>query len=251
MSKKDEIRNSEIWKMNEFFSNIKSSNEPVIVGIDEAGRGPVIGPMVYAAYVSYPSHVTQYKDSKLLSPKQRENLFDFIKNSSGDINSKVRGYTYFKVHPAYITTLMETKTMNLNEIAKEAVKMLLDEIKLKCKNVQKIYVDGLGDNTKYRSDLMKFFDYDFIIENKADSKYQVVSGASIVAKVVRDEDVKNLNCGSGYPGDEKTINWLIKNKDNFFGFPIIVRHSWKTVKNMLGERKGNKLGGELDGFYLN
>ena len=85
----------------------------------------------------------------------------------------------------------------------------------------------------------------------------MVSAASVCAKVTRDRDLKNwifreqyesngtplsvqrrqftiLNC-SGYPGDEKTINWLKLNGSPVFGYPSLVRHSWKTIKTIYGE----------------
>lgn len=231
--------------MNVFFSNIKETRTPVIVGIDEAGRGPVVGPLVYGMYVCDPTLVTRFKDSKLLTPKQREHFFDDL---LADPN--VAGYAFKKIHPVYITTNMEGKTLNLNQISREAVLDLLNELRNKCPNVEGVYIDGLGNNKEYQIFLEKHFNYRFVIENKADSKYQVVSGASIVAKVTRDADIKNLNCGSGYPSDPITKKWLETNKPGFSGYPEYVRHSWQTVKNIWGEKKSYRLSNTLDDFYI-
>lgn len=225
---------------NTFFSNIESTSEPVIVGIDEAGRGPVIGPLVYGLYIGKSNDNTAYKDSKVLTKQQREMLFNQI--------TKNYKFAYIKVHPIYITTHMESGSLNLNEISRGAVIKLLKEVQAKCSNVQAVYIDGLGNNQEYERILKLHFNYKFIIENKADSKYQVVSGASIVAKVTRDEEVDKLNCGSGYPSDPITKNWLQKNK-KIFGFPNFVRHSWGTVKKLIGEKKDLKLFNRLNGFY--
>lgn len=237
------------WNLNQFYSNIKETDNPVIVGIDEAGRGPVIGPMVYAVYVSYPNVKTAYKDSKLLSSTQRENLFRSIETRQYH-DDEIRGYAYFKIHPSYITSQMEAGNLNLNEISREAVKILLEEVKKKCKNVERVFIDGLGNNEQYVRELKKWFNFDFVIENKADSTYQVVSGASIVAKVVRDKEVKGLDCGSGYPSDSTTQKWVLQNIHPFTGLPNIVRHSWKTIKALLDKKKDFELKGSLDGFYI-
>lgn len=227
--------------LNELYSAIEPTSSPVIVGIDEAGRGPVIGPMVYGMYVGNPLEATSYKDSKLLAARSREKLFGSMRN-----------FAYYKVHPAYITSHMQASSKNLNEIAKEAVVALLSELKLRCRNVKAVYIDGLGNNEEYKRFLQKYFGYNFIIENKADSKYQVVSGASIVAKVVRDEAIggcDNADYGSGYPSDPRTKKWLEANKHSFRGFPEYVRHSWQTVKDILGEKRDRKLENELGGFF--
>lgn len=228
--------------LNELYSTLEPTVDPVIVGIDEAGRGPVVGPMVYGMYVGDPRAITCYRDSKLLDPQSREKFFGGI-----------RHFAYYKVHPVYITSHMEAGSKNLNEIAKEAVIALLTELKAKCKSVMAVYIDGLGNNEEYKQTLLQHFDYEFIIENRADSKYQVVSGASIVAKVTRDEAVAkydNGRCGSGYPSDPRTKRWLETIKHDFGGLPEYVRHSWQTIKSLLGEKKDRRLGKELSGFFI-
>ena len=78
------------------------------------------------------------------------------------------------------------------------------------------------------------------MEPKADAKYECVSAASIVAKVTRDKHIEIIekedkDCGSGYPSDPKTREWLKDNYDNIFGFGREVRFSWKTVETMFKE----------------
>jgi len=97
--------------------------------------------------------------------------------------------------------------------------------------------------------------HDIIIksESKADDKYPVVSAASIVAKVSRDEllaqwvfkeAVSNEiqfdhDFGCGYPSDPKSKIWLNKLRDENFGFPTLVRFSWKTSKDMISKEGGD------------
>lgn len=227
--------------LNKFYSCIEETDECIIAGIDEAGRGPVVGPMVYGLYVGREDDLTSYKDSKMLSPESRMRFFKSMKR-----------YAYAQIDPIYITSHMEAGSMTLNEIAKEAVVTLLTELVTKCKNIKTVYIDGLGNNEEYKRTLMRHFDLNYVIENKADSKYQVVSGASIVAKVTRDSCVSGLNCGSGYPSDPITKEWLRRNKRGFLlGFPECVRHSWKTVKIFFPSKKARKLEKGLSGFFAN
>lgn len=226
---------------------IHYTDKPVIVGIDEAGRGPVIGPLVYGLYITSPSEVTAFKDSKLLTPKQRESFFNQIQAKAS--SDSTIGFGYYRIDPSYITTQMEMRTKTLNEISREAVVKLLTVVKERCRNVQTVYIDGLGNNSEYKAYLGRIFNFNFVIENKADSKYQVVSGASIVAKVTRDHCIEGYNCGSGYPADPITKEWLKNNLKPFVGYPDFVRHSWATVKEILGKKKSQRLNNKLDGFY--
>ena len=81
----------------EIISNIKETTEEIIVGIDEAGRGPVIGPMVYAAYVMHTNErrIRQFIDSKQLTPNTRKNYYATMMN-----------FAYIVIEPIYITTHM-------------------------------------------------------------------------------------------------------------------------------------------------
>lgn len=228
-------------------SKIENINEEVIVGIDEAGRGPVIGPMVYACYVQRVSNINKeriYFDSKKLKPSRRNNLFKEMNN-----------YAYVSIEPIYITTHMNQGICNLNEIAKNAVKKLLREVQKKCKNVKNVFIDGLGNNETYKKELSKIFDFNFTIENKADDKYEIVSAASVVAKVIRDSwfdeefewemkeyainfNLSKKDCGSGYTSDPNTQKWIKKNKKAISGLPVFVRHSYKTAnEDLTVERK--------------
>ena len=85
-----------------------------------------------------------------------------------------------------------------------------------------------------------------VSEHKADSTYPIVSAASVIAKVERDEAVKKLSeefgeLGSGYPGDEITINFLKKYLLQNNVMPNCVRKSWQTIKVLQNERYQTKL----------
>lgn len=110
----------------------------------------------------------------------------------------------------------------------------------------KIYVDTVGPESKYQEKLKKNFpEIKVTVTTKADSKYPVVSAASICAKVIRDQIISSWkfpeklevndesNYGSGYPSDPTTKAFLKKNLDPIFGFPSFVRFSWSTADSIL------------------
>ncbi|TVU26875.1 hypothetical protein EJB05_29446 [Eragrostis curvula] len=165
-----------------------ATKEPCMMGIDEAGRGPVL-------------------DSKTLKEEQREELFESLK-----ANSSI-GWEVDVICPKELSAkMLKRSKVNLNEISHNSamglVKKLLDMGVL----LAEVYIDTVGDPEKYRVKLTeKFPGIKFVVAKKADSLYPVVSGASIVAKVTRDRALRNwvfdetalnmhMNTGSGYPG---------------------------------------------------
>jgi ribonuclease H2 subunit A len=145
---------------------------------------------------------------------------------------------------------------SLNLISTDAAIELISNALKKGINVKKVRVDTVGDANKYQNLLISRFDgIEFEVCPKADSIYPVVSAASIVAKVTRDrslvswefceennEDNKfGREFGCGYPSDPVTKKWMINNCDSVFGYPDIVRFSWKTTKNFLDSNKALKV----------
>jgi len=108
-------------------------------------------------------------------------------------------------------------------------------------------VDTVGPPDKYEKLLSRVFpELQITVSKKADSIYPIVSAASICAKVLRDHALQNWQFkerrvqvnrtfGSGYPGDEVTKAWLAAHVDKVFGFPSLIRFSWKTSTNLLDE----------------
>ncbi len=213
------------------------------MGVDEAGRGSVLGPLVICGLVADEKQEEELKrikvkDSKLLTPKKREELSEKIENIATHI-------IILRI-PAHKIDANRKKGINLNQI--EAIKMA--EI-IDMSNPEKVYVDSPSYNTS------KFKDYLFsklenkkveiIAENYADKKYPVVSAASIMAKVDRDEQIRCLEkevgepLGVGYPHDELTIKHLEKlARENKGKMPRYVRTTWETTKQIVKkyEQKG-------------
>lgn len=214
--------------------------KPCIMGIDEAGRGPVLGPMVYGCLycaLSYQKTLSTLKfaDSKTLKEEKREELFENLKAD------KSIGWAVDVIDPKELSAKMLKKDkINLNTISHDSAMGLVARVLNLGVLLTEVYVDTVGDAEKYRVKLSERFPaICFVVAKKADSLYPVVSGASIVAKVTRDralrdwvmdESAENLhrNFGSGYPGDPETKAWLEHHKHSVFGFPTLVRFSWAT-----------------------
>ncbi|KAL3520894.1 hypothetical protein ACH5RR_019043 [Cinchona calisaya] len=218
----------------------KWASKPCMMGIDEAGRGPVLGPMVYGCLYcscSFQKKLStlNFADSKTLKEEKREELFENLKADESI------GWAVDVIDPREISAKMLKKhKINLNEISHDSAIGLVGRVLNMGVLLTEVYVDTVGDAEKYRIKLSERFpSIKFVVAKKADSLYPVVSGASIVAKVTRDralrdwvfdETAENMhrNFGSGYPGDPETKSWLDDHKHIVFGFPTLVRFSWGT-----------------------
>ncbi|KAG6763409.1 hypothetical protein POTOM_030823 [Populus tomentosa] len=225
------------------------ASTPCIMGIDEAGRGPVLGPMVYGCLYCARSYektlsTLNFADSKTLKEEKREELFEKLKAN------ELIGWAVDVIDPRELSAKMLKKIkINLNEISHDSASGLVTRVLNMGVLLTDVYVDTVGDPEKYRIKLSERFpSIKFVVAKKADSLYPVVSGASIVAKVTRDralrdwvldETAENMtrDFGSGYPGDPETKSWLEKHQHSVFGFPSLVRFSWGTCtsysKNMV------------------
>jgi ribonuclease HII len=206
----------------------------LILGIDEAGRGPVIGPMVIAGYCIEEEKIELLKslgvkDSKELTRKQREDIYN-------EIIKLTDKYKYIIIDPKTIDYYVYKNKLNYLEF--ENMIKIIEEIK-----PDKVIIDSPMINTKKVIEYIKNnlkINVEIVAENKADKKYPVVSAASIIAKVIRDREIDkikeklNLDIGSGYPSDEKTVEVLKKDYDKIKDY---VRESWMTIKRI---RKGNQ-----------
>lgn len=216
------------------------ASKPCIMGIDEAGRGPVLGPMVYGCLYCARSYqktlsTLNFADSKTLKEEKREELFENLK-----ANESI-GWAVDVIDPRELSSKMLRKNkINLNVISHDSAMGLVSRVLNMGVLLTEVYVDTVGDAEKYRVKLSERFPgVKFVVAKKADSLYPVVSGASIVAKVTRDralrgwvleETAENMHkeFGSGYPGDPETKAWLEQHKHSVFGFPSLVRFSWGT-----------------------
>ena len=202
-------------------------------GVDEAGKGAVLGPMVIAAVGSDHEDLLPgigIKDSKQLSPEKRDSLYEEITStcstalrvvSAGEIDTARESMTLnvllARLHAAVITDLSPTLA----------------------------YVDACDVIAERHGHMVSNFlgcECRIVAEHHADESFPLVSAASIVAKVVRDREIELLNAkygniGSGYPSDQRTVDFLSAVIQRSGKPPEFARASWKTVEKMITERE--------------
>lgn len=213
----------------------------MILGIDEAGRGPLIGPMVIAGVMIEDKLQSVFKDqgvkdSKLVTPRKRKILFEYIKK-----NSK---YKIIIIPAKEIDEVLKpSNPLNLNWL--EAVKSveIIDALKPK-----KVILDcpspKCSTYTAYVLERVKNKNLEVISEHKADLNHPVVAAASILAKETRELEVEKLkkkigkDFGSGYQTDPKTIKFL---KENWKNHPEVFRKNWGPYKKIIAAQSQSKI----------
>jgi len=194
-----------------------------IAGIDEAGRGPVIGPMVIAGVaVSDENKLANIgvTDSKELTRRARERLYKEIIRLAECVN-------YIIIDPAIIDEYVKRYALNALELDFTA-KLI------KACPADEYLVDSPDPNpARYASALSMLTGAKVSAYNRAE-RFPVVAAASIVAKVVRDRIIDELErrygeLGSGYPSDPRTIKAIVERR-----VPSeCIRWSWSTTRRLL------------------
>ena len=205
----------------------------LVAGVDEAGRGCVIGPLVVAGVLIKAENLPLLsdlgvKDSKLLTPKKREALYP-------EIISLAEKYHTIKVLPYQIDLVVERarRLHKLNRLEAQTMAIIIEDLK-----PDEVYVDA-ADTVENRfgnhiQECLKIKTR-IISKHKADRIYPVVSAASVIAKVERDREIASLKLeygefGSGYMADEKTLVFLKHLLEKDGKYPDFVRKSWKPAK---------------------
>lgn len=208
-------------------------------GVDEAGKGPVLGSMFAACVVVPESGVLPagIDDSKRLSPSRREEL-----------DAAIRGDDHIAVGLAEITT---------EEIDDPATDMNSLTVKAHAQAIEQVLRPGLtgivdaGDTSAERFGRRVAEgvseDVSITAEHRADETHAIVGAASIVAKVARDAHVANLadrhgEVGSGYPSDSTTRTFLADYVDEHGDLPDCARTSWSTCADVLAAASQSALG---------
>ncbi|MEM2911450.1 MAG: ribonuclease HII [Candidatus Bathyarchaeia archaeon] len=210
----------------------------LVAGVDDAGRGSVIGPLVIAGVLVKDEDIPKLiergvKDSKLLSPNRRENL-------AFEVKKIALKHAIIKISPAEIDKVVETgrKLNRLNRLEAQAMAKVIEQLKPDI-----AYVDASDVlEERFKQHILEHlpFKVEVISEHKADRKYPVVSAASIIAKVERDREISKLKAmygdfGCGYPTDPKTIRFLKQCLESTREYPEFVRKSWKPAKKLKRE----------------
>ncbi|HZO10593.1 MAG TPA: ribonuclease HII [Nitrososphaeraceae archaeon] len=205
-------------------------NHNIICGIDEAGRGSLLGPIIVAGVCVTKKSISEMveigiKDSKLLSPKKRQVLFGHVMNVAESIcvcriNIEDIDFHVFR--------------NNLNLLEAEAMAITIRNMKS-----DKTYVDSCDVNpSRYQRTIKSFLKQNntkLVSMHHADRLSVVVSGASIIAKVIRDSELSKIrikygDVGSGYPSDTKTIKFVKEWFRQKNEIPPFARKSWKPAQ---------------------
>ena len=211
----------------------------LVVGVDEAGRGCVIGPLVVAGVAVQSENLDQLKmlgvkDSKLLSAKKREELYP-------EILKIIHSHHVIKVLPYIIDKHVRcTKTnFKLNWLEAQTMAKIIQQL-----NPEEAYVDAadvLQERFGERIKECLTIKPAIISRHKADRTYPVVSAASIIAKVERDREIEVIktkygDCGTGYLADERTTVFLkFMLQQNNGNYPSCVRKSWEPARRVKAE----------------
>ncbi len=204
----------------------------IIAGIDEAGRGPVIGSLIIAMALCNKKNEKKLKkickkDSKQLSQTQR---LETLKKLEG-----ICDFMHIEINASELNEKMEN--MSLNDIEAEGMASLIK----KTKNSD-VMID-LPDRYSwvFKKRMEKFGVTKFEAEHKADENYSIVAAASIFAKVLREKRVSQIkeeigvDFGSGYPSDPKT-RAVLKDKEGLKKIEKYLRKKWKTLENVMQKK---------------
>ena len=202
----------------------------MICGEDEAGKGPVLGPLVVAAVAVDNAKDIQdlgIKDSKQLTPEKRKELANLIKNKFS-----------FAIEIIEAERVDEYRRQNkLNDLNREAFEKLISKLDPNVAYVDAADVNEHRFGKQIKEKLTNERDTDVISMHKADAKIEVVAAASIIAKETRENEIRKLkekigDFGSGYPSDERTIKFLKSFYSDNGKWPTGTRKSWKTVERI-------------------
>ena len=197
-----------------------------VLGIDEAGRGCVLGPLVIGGFVWEGDGEVRLReagaaDSKRLSPKRRLEARDRL---MGLGQGEVREVSATQIDGG-----------NLNHLEEEVIVSLVKEVR-----PQRVMVDALGHPSTVGRTIARLraevgLACEWVMEPKADATYAVVGAASIFAKTHRDARLDALReaygiLGSGYPSDPKTRSWLAAWGASGEPWPDFVRTRWGTIE---------------------
>ncbi len=211
-----------------------------IAGVDEAGRGPMFGPMVICGILLDKDAIIELekegvKDSKALSRKRREQLAITIREVA--LKESIR-----EISATEIDRLRGEK-VTLNQIEVDVFALIARELA-----PLHLFLDAADVNAERfgiavgESSGLLERGCEIRSEHKADERYAIVGAASILAKVTRDGIIASLHeeygdFGSGYPSDPKSIKYLEDLLADNSELPIFVRKSWKSVSNRVLKEK--------------
>jgi len=211
----------------------RTADGALIGGVDEAGRGSVIGPLVVAGISIGKNGISRLhklgiRDSKTLTPTARANFF-------GNIIQLANSLYVSKIHCHEVDSYVFFN--GLNELEAIGMAEVINNI-----HATKVYVDACDINLeRFKNSIKKYLwtpKPKIYCLHHADCSNVVVSAASIVAKIIRDNEVQRIrkvyhDIGSGYPSDKKTMFFIKEWVTRYKAAPHFARKSWRPLRIML------------------
>jgi len=213
-----------------------------IIGIDDAGRGPVLGPMILAGVLieEKDNNILKEwgaKDSKLLTPIKRKEVKEKIINQ-------------YKYHIEQSEPIEIDESDNLNYLEAIKTAKIINKLTKNLNEKVLVIVDCPSTNIEsWSNDVQQLIENPEIVslscEHKADFNHPVVSAASIIAKERREDEMYKLRLelkkdfGSGYPADPKTKEFIAENFDKE-EYKSLIRFSWNTVKKLIKAKESKQ-----------
>ncbi len=208
----------------------------LIAGVDEAGRGCVIGALVLCAFAveedrHHELHAAGARDSKVMTQEARNKAKPLL---------EAKGTALCEMISAVEITELMTKRVSLNEIEAISIGDVLNRLEKKAGPLSTVYIDSPDPvASTFERRIRKYYKgkAKLVCDHHAESKYPVVAAASVVAKVTRDAELEKVkkevgeDFGSGYTHDPATIDFLKRNH-NAEKVQRHLRHKWKTIKNL-------------------
>ena len=220
---------------------LRCSKDTLIGGVDEAGRGSIIGPLIIAGISVRDSKMSELskigvKDSKKLTKKLRTNMFFSLVDLADSL-------CIYKIDCDEID---DNVFLNkLNKLEAEAMAAVINNL-----HVDEVYIDSCDVNQERYRECVKCrlvsYNTKLYSMHHADQLNLVVSAASIIAKIIRDNEIQAIRSihhaiGSGYPSDEKTMYFIREWVKKYKNAPSFARKSWRPLRMMLYENCSKKL----------
>ncbi|MCX8192534.1 MAG: ribonuclease HII [Nitrososphaeria archaeon] len=206
----------------------------LIAGLDEAGRGSVIGPMIIAGVLISEEDIDQLikisvRDSKELKPEERALLY-------GEIIKIAKSLKTVELSAREVDSqTKKNKGRGINNLEAQVFAEIINNLKPDI-----AYIDAPSRNIRaFKLTLVEMLKHPckLIVEHRADKNYPVTAAASIIAKICRDREVEKLrkrfgDFGSGYPHDHKTREFIRRAMTNKSDVTEYIRWSWKTISKL-------------------
>ncbi len=220
---------------------------PYQIGVDEAGKGPVIGPMVAAAVRAAEADLPDgIDDSKRLTAATRESIATQLRESPA-VAVGLGVVTTDEIDDAETdmnSLTVAAQVRALGDVAADGDHTLVDAGDVSESRFARRVADGVADAG---TDTEGGVAIDVTAEHGADEASQLVGAASIIAKVERDSRIDALSenydhdVGSGYPSDPTTRTFLAKYVDRHGELPACARASWATCEDVVAAAEQSEL----------